>query len=381
MSCASLGGAVNLRELGPLAAAKLTPSAWGYYSSGALDESTLADNEAAWARWLLRPRVLIDVSAVSIAVSCLGERWASPVVIAPMAAQRLAHDDGELATARGAQTAGCVFGLSTMSTVALEAVAATRRRTGGPCQWFQLYVFKDRALTENLVRRAEAAGFSALVVTVDAPFLGRREADVRSGFALPPGVEFANLASNSTSRAAVAAAKKQEPDGSKLAHLFVNQVDASLSWADVCWLRSITRLPVLVKGVLCAEDAVLAVQFGASGIVCSNHGGRQCDGVPAALDALPDVLAGAAGRVPVLVDGGVRRGSDVLKALALGASAVMLGRPVLYALALGGEQGVVDALRLLHDELALAMALCGVQSLPPQRSLLMRRDAPPLCKL
>jgi len=238
----ALGGAVNLRELAPLAQRILTPNAWGYYSSGANDEKTVAENEAAFERWLLRPRVLVDVSSLSTEVSMLGVRLPTPIFVAPMAAQRLACDAGELATARAAQRAGNPLLLSTMSTVPLEEVAKTRQ-PGGPPQWFQLYVFRDRELTASLVCRAEAAGYSALVVTVDAPYLGRREADVRGSFSLPEGLTYANLGASRPKRAKVAG----EADDSTLAQLFVAQMDASLSWADIGWLRSITRLPILVR--------------------------------------------------------------------------------------------------------------------------------------
>jgi isopentenyl diphosphate isomerase/L-lactate dehydrogenase-like FMN-dependent dehydrogenase len=367
-------GLCNLRELEARARAVLPVAAFGYYSSGADDQRTLADNEAAFGRWQLRPRVLVDVSRVCTRITLLGHALATPVLIAPMAAQRMAHAAGELATARAAAAAGAAFVLSTLSTCALEEVAAQR---GDAPQLFQLYAFRDRAVTAALVRRAEAAGFAAVVLTADAPLLGRREADVRNAFALPPGLTFANLAGRVDSEHTSAGGAPPGTDASALAAYFVSQIDATLTWEIIPWLKSVTRLPVLVKGVLTAEDAARAVEAGADGVVCSNHGGRQLDGVAAALDALPGVLAGAAGRVPVLLDGGVRRGSDVLKALALGASAVLLGRPVLYALALDGERGVTQALAMLHAELRLAMALAGVTALPPPRALLQR--APCAC--
>ena len=357
-----MDGVCNLRELEARAAAVLAPAAYGYYRSGADDERTLQDNEAAFLRWSLRPRVLVDVSACDTRVRLLGATLASPVLVAPMAAQRLAHAAGEVATARAATAAGAAFCLSTLSTCALEDV-----RTRG-VQFFQLYAFRDRAVCAALVRRAEAAGYSALVLTVDAPYLGRREADVRAGFALPPGVRFANLDGALDKQRTPDA----EDDGSKLASYFVAQIDPTLTWDILRWLRTVTTLPVLVKGVLTAEDAELAVAAGAAGVVCSNHGGRQLDGVLASLDALPEVVAAVAGRVPVLVDGGVRRGTDVLKALALGATAVLLGRPVLYGLALGGEEGVATVLGMMQRELRLAMALAGVTALPPPRALLQR---------
>jgi len=364
-----LGGALNLRELESLAQPRLAVSAFAYYRSGADDELTLAENETAFARWLLRPRVLVDVSAVDTSIRLLGQLWSWPVGVAPSAAHKLACSEGELATARAARRTGTCFVLSTMSTVRLEDVAATHYSS---LFFFQLYAFRDRGLTAQLVRRAEAAGFKALVVTVDAPFLGNREDDTRNAFSLPSSLRFENLAEAASGSASGSAAAA---DGSRLTRLFVDQINSALTWDDIGWLRSITSLPVLVKGVLTAEDARLAVDAGVAGIVVSNHGGRQLDTAISSLDALPEVVAVVAGRVPVLLDGGIRRGTDVLKAMALGASAVLLGRPVLYGLALGGEDGAAEVLAMLQKELRLAMALSGVTRLPPPRTLLIRRSA------
>jgi len=358
-------GVVNLCELEALARRVLTNEAHGYYSSGADDEHTLRDNELAFTRWLLRPRLLVDVSAVCTRTTLLGLQLASPVLVAPMAAQRMANGDGELATARAARRAGVALCLSTLSTRSLEEVAET-----GCLRLFQVYVFRERRVTELLVRRAEAAGYSALILTADAPFLGRREADVRNNFALPPGMAFENL--RGSAPVGSAETKVDNGGGSALASYFVDQIDPSLTWDVIAWLKSITRLPVLVKGVLTGEDAAAACDAGAAGVICSNHGGRQLDGVSASIDALPEVVAAVAGRVPVLLDGGIRRGTDVLKALALGAVGVLLGRPIVYGLALGGEQGVEDVLAMLHSELRLAMALAGCASLPPPPSLVRR---------
>jgi isopentenyl diphosphate isomerase/L-lactate dehydrogenase-like FMN-dependent dehydrogenase len=380
-----MDGVCNLRELEALAQAALPAAAFGYYRSGADDERTLRDNDAAFARWQLRPRVLVDVSSPDTRVTLLGHTLATPILVAPMAAQRMAHADGELASAAAAASLGAGFCLSTLSTASLEEVA-TRRRAGAP-QLFQLYAFRDRYVTAALVRRAEAAGYAAIVLTVDAPYLGRREADVRNAFALPPPLTFANLAlprersGAESERVQHSLAKGTTGDAasgaSALAAYFVAQIDPSLTWDVLTWLRSVTKLPVLVKGVLTSEDASRALAAGAAGVICSNHGGRQLDGVPASIDALPEVAAAVAGRAPVLLDGGVRRGADVLKALALGAIAVLLGRPVLYGLALGGEAGATAVLSMLQRELRLAMALAGVQALPPPRALVQR--APCAC--
>jgi 4-hydroxymandelate oxidase len=275
-----------------------------------------------------------------------------PVLVAPSAFHGLAHPLGERATAEGAAAAGVVFVLSTLSNTLLEDVA---RASTGP-KWFQLYIYKDRGVTQSLVQRAEAAGFTALELTVDAPVLGQREADVRNHFHLTEGLTVANL---------IAPEFGQVPDvagHSGLAAYFARLQDENLTWRDVEWLRSITKLPVLVKGVARGDDAKHAVESGAAGIIVSNHGGRQLDTARPTIRALPEVVEAVAGRVEVLVDGGIRRGTDVLKALALGARAVQVGRPVLWALAVDGEAGVRHVLELLRNEFDLAMALCGCRN-------------------
>jgi 4-hydroxymandelate oxidase len=339
---------LTVEDFEELARERMERTAYDYYAGGAGPEWTLAENRRAFDRWVLRPRVLVDVANVELATTVLGERWPFPIGLAPTAFHKLAHQDGELATARAAAGLGATMVLSTVSTVRLEDVAAV----GGP-RWFQLYVFKDRAVTEQLVRRAEAAGYTALAVTVDVPFVGRRYRDERNAFTLPPGITLANLADMGL----------PDSSGSALFAFFLQQGDAALSWKDLEWLRSLTSMRVLVKGVLTAEDARLAVEAGVDGIVVSNHGGRQLDGVPASLDALPEVVEAVDGRVEVLVDGGIRRGTDVLKALALGAKAVFLGRPYLWGLALDGQEGVTAVLSLVRDELSHAMALCGCPSI------------------
>ena len=340
---------LNLADLERLACAALPPMARDYFASGALDELILSENQAAWRRLRLHYRVLHGVAERSLATTVLGERVVLPVLVAPTAFQRLAHPDGELATARAAGAAGTILVLSTLATTAVEEVVAA---ANGPV-WFQLYVYKDRGATEALVRRAEAAGCGALVLTVDTPLLGRRERDVRNRFALPAGLEVKNL---------LAAGYEQvtaPPADSGLAAYVDALIDPGLTWDDVDWLRSITRLPVLVKGIVRPDDAARAVEHGAAGVVVSNHGGRQLDTAPATADVLAACVDAVAGRAEVLVDGGVRRGSDVLKALALGARAVLVGRPLLWGLAWDGERGARFALDLLRDELDLAMALAG----------------------
>jgi 4-hydroxymandelate oxidase len=270
-----------------------------------------------------------------------------------MAFHRLAHPEGELATARAAAALGLPLILSTFSTASLEAV---RSASTGPL-WFQLYVHKDRELTRTLVQRADAAGYEALVLTVDVPVLGRRERDLRNAFQLPPELRLANLAADGQ------ASLPPVQDDSALAAYFAGLHDASLTWRDIEWLRSISRLPLLLKGVVRADDARRAVDHGVSGIVVSNHGGRQLDTAVAAIAALPRIADAVGDRAAVLVDGGIRRGTDVLKALALGAHAVLLGRPVLWGLALDGEAGARRVLELLRDEFRLAMQLAGAPTL------------------
>ncbi len=323
---------VNVLEYEALAEARLDAGTWGYYSSGTEDEVTLRANRTAFARLRLRPRVLVDVSQRDLRASMLGTQVSMPIVVAPTALQCLAHPEGECATARAAGAAGTLMTLSTAATRSLEEVAAA---ASGPL-WFQLYVYRERQLTERMVRRAEDAGYRALVLTVDAPRWGRKERELRAGFTLPPHLRMANFGEDG------------EP----------NDV-AVLTWESLAWLRALTSLPIVVKGILTAEDARLAVEHGAAGVIVSNHGGRQLDSVPATIEALPEVARAVAGHCEVYLDGGIRRGTDVLKALALGARAVFIGRPALWGLAVDGEAGVRRVLELLREEFDLAMALAG----------------------
>jgi len=340
---------MDLVSLERQARERLAPPAYDYYAGGADDELTLADNVAAWSRLRLRPHVLRDVSAVGTGVTVLGTPVQLPVLVAPMAYQRLATDQGERATARAAAAAGTVMLVSTLATVPLEDVAAAA--PGAP-RWFQLYVHKDRGLTEELVRRAATAGYRALVLTVDLPVLGYRPRDERNAFTLPEGLEMANVGRTT-----------EDTDEMSALRLYAaREMDAALTPADIEWLRGLADLPVLVKGVLRGDDARLAVEAGAAGVIVSNHGGRQLDGAIAGADALPEVAAAVGGRAEVYVDGGVRRGTDVVKALALGARAVLVGRPVLWGLACGGEEGAVQVLDGLRAELVRALALCGTPS-------------------
>lgn len=343
---------LNLAELESAAEARLSAMASGYYAGAARDGLTLRENRAAWDRLRLYYRVLVDVSLRSCSTTVLGQRMAMPILAAPTAFHCLAHPDGERATARGCGAAGVGMVLSTLSTVAMEDVAAA---ASGPL-WFQLYVYRDRAVTRSLVQRAEAAGYSALVLTVDAAIIGAREDDARNRFHLPAGMTAANL--TGAGMGTISAGE----EGSGLERYVRELLTPRLTWADLDWLVAQTRLPVLVKGIVRADDAVMAVDHGAAGVVVSNHGGRQLDGAPPTAEALPAVVAAVGDQVDVLVDGGIRRGSHVLRALSMGARAVLVGRPVLWGLAVDGADGVAGMFSMLAAELDEAMALCGCPS-------------------
>jgi isopentenyl diphosphate isomerase/L-lactate dehydrogenase-like FMN-dependent dehydrogenase len=338
---------LNVWDFERAAEERLDPGAFGYFAGGANDEWTMRENLVAFNRWVLRPRMLVDVSSTSTATTVLGTDVALPVLVAPTAFQRMAHPEGETATARGAAAAGTIMCLSTLATATLEEVAAAA--PDAP-RWFQLYWSTDRGVVRDVVERVAAAGYRAIVLTVDLPVLGRRERDLRTGFEIPPEVPVPAFVALAAAASAVA------PD-------HINwMVDRALTWRDLEWLRSLTPLPLVVKGLLTAEDAELACAAGVEGVVVSNHGGRQLDGVAASLDALPEVVDAVGGRAEVFADGGVRRGSDVVKALALGARAVLAGRAPLWGLAVGGADGVERVLALLRDEIELALALCGCTS-------------------
>ncbi len=334
----------------------LDDNAWAYFSGGAADEITLHNNRNAWDALTLWPRVLQPLAGGHTRIELLGRSLAHPILLAPVAFQRMAHPDGELAMAYAAAALGAGVVLSTQSSVSLQTVASTVLADAGRGPlWFQLYLQHDRGFTKDLVHRAEAAGYEALVLTVDAPTSGARDGERRAGFRLPAGVAPVNLAD------------LQPPSSTPLrpgqSALFDALLHHAPTWDDVAWLQSITRLPVLLKGVLHPADARQAVSLGAAGIIVSNHGGRTLDTAPATATALPHVVRAVNGAVPVLVDGGIRRGTDVLKAMALGASAVLVGRPAVYGLANAGAAGVAHVLRLLRDELEIAMALTGCATL------------------
>ncbi|MFI8607173.1 alpha-hydroxy acid oxidase [Pseudomonas sp. NPDC077649] len=331
---------------------RLSEQAWAYLAGGAADELTLADNRAAFDRLRLRSRVLRDLSGGNTRLRLFGQDFDHPIFLAPVAYQQLAHPDGELASvlAAGAVRAGML--VSTQASVELETIAAAAQTP----LWFQLYIQPDRDFTAALVRRAEAAGYQALVLTVDAPVSGVRNREQRAGFALPAGVEAVNLRGMRPLQA------QADPDARSLL-LGGPLLAAAPTWADLAWLRGLTRLPILLKGIMSGADAEQALAAGMDGLIVSNHGGRSLDGLPATIEALPEVAAAVQKQVPLLLDGGIRRGSDVLKALALGADAVLVGRPYVFGLAAAGAVGVAHVLQMLRGELEVAMALTGCRDL------------------
>ena len=358
-----LSGVHRLADFEPLARLAMEPGAFDYVAGGAWDEVTLADNEAAWRRRRLRPRVLVDVSRIDPSTTFLGAPAAMPVAIAPMAVHGIAHPDGEIATARGAAAAGVPFTLSTTSSRSIEEVAAA---DPDGTRWFQLYVQADPGVSRSLVERAAAAGYRAIVLTVDLPILGYRDRDRRSGWQLPPLGNFTDDAATHGSRAPV---DFEDLEG---------QLQTGLSWNDLATIRSWSTLPFIVKGILTAEDARIAVDHGVDGIVVSNHGARQLDRVSATIDVLAEVVDAVGARAEVWVDGGVRRGLDIVIALALGARGVLVGRPIFYALAAGGQGGVERALAILREEFVIALALLGAPTpadiRPEHLAPILRRD-------
>ncbi|MCO5562992.1 hypothetical protein L7F22_016628 [Adiantum nelumboides] len=351
---------VNVSEYEALAKQKLPKMAYDFYASGGEDQWTLHHNTTAFSTIRLRPRVLVDVSKIDISTFILGFKTPMPIMIAPTSLHKLAHPEGELATARAAASMGTIMVLSFSSSFSVEDVA----EAGGGVKFFQLYVFKDRKIAETLVLRAEKAGYKAIVLTGDTPRLGRREADIRNRrFVLPPHVTMKNLDG-------LLSVELDKSKGSGLEAYAASTMDRSLSWkfgncfpGDVRWLKSITNLPILVKRILNGEDASLAVLAGVAGIIVSNHGARQLDFALPSIMVLEEVVKAVEGRIPVFLDGGVRRGTDIFKALALGAQAVLIGRPILYGLATDAERGVKKVLQMLSDEFELAMSLSGCCSI------------------
>lgn len=334
---------LNLNQFESYAREQMKPYAFDYYFGGAGDEVTMRSNLHAWDRYSLRPRVFVDVSSVDISSSMLGTRVSMPVGFAATALHKLAHPDGELASARAAGEADTLLCLSTLSSYSIEEVA---RQGTGP-RWFQLYVHKEREIAVDLVQRAVASGYSAIVVTADLPVPGYRERELANDLTIPEEARPANFPNTATDE--------------EFNDYMIGLQDQSLTWDDLTWIRDAAGdVPLLVKGILTEEDAVLAREHGAAGIIVSNHGGRQLDRSPAAIDVLEEIVQATGGECEVYLDGGVRRGTDVVVALALGAQGAFIGRPLLYALAAAGEEGVRRALELMRAEIANAMTLLGV---------------------
>lgn len=354
---------LSLDEIETLARERLPQMVYDYIAGGAGAEWTLRENRSAFERLQLIPRVLVDVTERTLSTTILGTPVSMPVLVAPMGFHGLVHPEGELATARAASACGTIMIASTASNYSLEAIAEAGGASPG---WFQLYVYRDRELTRSLVQRAEAASYRALCVSVDVPLLGRRLRDMHNSFVLPDGLTLANFAGTTADDHLPGLARK-----SGLAAYVSAQMDASVTWADIDWLCGCSSMPVVLKGIMSPEDARLAIEHGASAIVVSNHGGRQLDGVPAAITVLPRIAEAVAGRIEILLDSGVRRGADLLRALALGARAVLLGRPILWGLAVDGEAGAQAALELIRAELDNALALAGCSSVEAVSSALL----------
>lgn len=356
-----------------VAASRLPEAAWAYFQGGAADEQTLADNRAAWHAWRLKPHVLRDLTGGHTRVSLFGRTCAHPILLAPVAFQRMAHPDGELASAVAASAQGAGLVLSSQASVPLEMVAqAIGGDAGRGPLWFQLYIQHDRDFTLDLVRRAECAGYEALVVTVDAPATGARDRERRAGFAVPPGIDAVNLRGLAPWPAPALQAGQSA--------MFDGLLHQAPTWRDIAWLRDATPLPIVLKGILHEDDARLARDHGVQGLIVSNHGGRTLDTAVPTAAALPAIAAAVGDDLTVMVDGGIRRGTDVLKAVALGARAVLVGRPQVHGLATAGALGVAHVLRLLRDELEIAMALSGVRTLDNIDPDLLQPDRPSLTR-
>ncbi len=343
---------LNTHDFEREAQKKLPSAIYDYIAAGAYDEETLRHNREVFKKYRIIPRVLRGCTKTKTNITLLNHTFPYPLFVAPSAFHRLAHPLGELATLLALNKLKLGMTLSTMSSVALEEVAAEA------CTplWFQLYIHKDRVLTKDLIQRAEQAGFKALVLTVDVPIMGKREKDIRNQFRLPASIETKNFPEgyfNST----------QQQSGSSIKNHTDTLFDANLTWDDIGWMQSQTTLPIVLKGIMRADDAVLALEYGAAGIIVSNHGGRQLDSMPATLEVLPDISDAIQQKLPILIDGGFRRGTDIFKALALGADGIMIGRPVLWALAADGARGVQTLLQIYQDELKETMLLCGCSSI------------------
>ncbi|XP_051159078.1 2-Hydroxyacid oxidase 1-like [Leptopilina boulardi] len=326
----------------------LSPNIRDFFRGGSGEESTLKWNREAFRKIRILPRMMRNVKNVDITTTILGEKVSMPLGISPTAMQKMAHPDGECANAKAAEAAGIIYTLSTLSSASIEEVAKAAPKC---IKWFQIYVFPDRKLTLDLVRRAEKSGYKALVVTVDSPTAGNRRNELRNNFKKPPHIKFANLEDYSLENSF----NNNYPYSLRL--------DSSLSWKDISWLKKHTSLPIVIKGILTAEDALLSIKYGANAILISNHGGRQTDGAPATIEVLPEIVKAVGEKVEIYVDGGFSQGSDVFKALALGAKMALFGRPILWALACEGEKGAKNILEIMKKDIILMFTLTGCRSI------------------
>lgn len=351
---AALAELISLDEVEAQARKVMQPSVYDFVSGGAADEITVRRNRDKYRDILVQAKILQDLSGLDCSTTLLGERMATPILLAPTSGHKLSHPEGELATARGAGAFGATMVLSSGSTTSIEDVMGVATHP----VWFQLYVFKDRGLTRALVERVQAAGAKALCVTVDSPLDGARNRQQRANVQLPPGVSYPHYVGI------------REPGSIQTLETVQ---PFNLLWRDIEWLRSFTKVPLLLKGVMNPADAIIGLKTGADGIIVSNHGGRCLDTQPATIEALPRVVEAVNGRAPVIVDGGIRRGTDIAKAIALGAAAVQIGRPYVYGLAAGGAEGVTHVLKILRQELLMAMSLLGCPTIASiDRSILWK---------
>ncbi|VVC95442.1 2-Hydroxyacid oxidase 1 [Leptidea sinapis] len=358
---------ISIKDLEDAATALLPKATRDYYMSGATDELTLAENKKAFQRLRIRPKCLVGITNFDLQTTILGERVSMPIGISPTAMQRMAHPEGETANAKAAQSEGVIYTLSTISTSSIEEVAEAAPNA---VKWFQLYIYNDREITKKLVLRAEKAGFKAIALTVDTPIFGLRRADVRNKFTLPRHLKLANFDGNLSTKI------HSSGEGSGLNNYVNNLFDKTLTWKEVEWLKSITKLPIVAKGILRGDDAVKAVQAGCSGILVSNHGARQLDGVPSTIEALPEVIEAVRNyNVEVYLDGGVSSGTDVYKALALGAKMVFVGRPALWGLTVGGTEGVQRMLRIFRNELEYTLQIAGTPTISDISKDMVRHES------
>jgi 4-hydroxymandelate oxidase len=358
---------INVKDFEIHAARSLAKEVYEFLAGGACDEYTITENPAAFRKFSLRPRVLVDVSSVDMTCKVLGQSLSSPIIVAPMAFQKLAHPDGEIAMARAAAAQKIGYSLSLNATQSIEDVAKAAPDLKNRTNWFQLYVLEDRVLTKEIIDRAFAAGHNGLVVTADRAVRGKRDQDIRNKFHIPQDMKPGNLPTGFAAGNAPAGGAFSGSGGAQT-------IDPSLTWKDLDWVRSVSKMPLLLKGILHPLDAVKAVDAGVEAILVSNHGGRNLDGVVPPIEALEEVVEAVKGRAEIIVDGGIRRGSDILKALALGARAVLLGRPLLWGLAAAGEDGVKQVIDIVNEELRIAMSLAGCPTLKAINSGILFRN-------